>query len=283
MFLYTSKEKSPIAELIEHSQTDSDLLCGLKRLDQTGELKAIVGRALQQSPEAINQIISTSEFLEKHSIIDLRVVRNTRFAVSIRLFLLNDRIDIDNHFISANDVFMYFIGDGFCELRVFRFEKSEDPHVFNPHRARLSDQTLTFRGGDHIKITGGTDGFYISRCSNLIILEVSSFEHEPIIYNFDTASGVITHATSADVSSSRMLAIMDVLDNIGDADSIEVLLNIVHSHPHHYVRWRAVECLSALDYPQIAALLQTLQYDSHPEIRQAAIKTIHLHLESEHG
>lgn len=72
---------------------------------------------------------------------------------------------------------------------------------------------------------------------------------------------------------SNLTTIFDLLAAVGSPDSLDQL-DTYTKHPAHFVRWRAVQTIGAIDEARGAELVLEAVNDPHPHVREAARTTL---------
>ena len=106
---------------------------------------------------------------------------------------------------------------------------------------------------------------------------------------FDCKSGTTLFQVSCSTEASRtetLLLLLERLtgDRIPEATAIHAFAALSH-HPHHFVRWRAVQGLGELNGDLALKRLREMTTDCHPHIREAASEICEQHIgaEAAHG
>ncbi|WP_029922952.1 HEAT repeat domain-containing protein [Nevskia soli] len=90
---------------------------------------------------------------------------------------------------------------------------------------------------------------------------------------FDRNTMKALWATDADVIDMQLRAASDVLGNLRDPSSLEVL-EWLSTHRHHAVRWSAIQNVARIKASSARPLLKRALDDPHPLVQAAAAKTL---------
>lgn len=75
------------------------------------------------------------------------------------------------------------------------------------------------------------------------------------------------------LSESNLCGIFELLSEVGDDQTADYLARFT-SHQYHFVRWKAVQSLAALNPARALDAVQQLADDHHPDVRHAARSTL---------
>lgn len=104
-------------------------------------------------------------------------------------------------------------------------------------------------------------------------LRTSSRALNPFQVNFDRTTRKTFGLTPVDPMSSNLTTIFDLLADISNIDSMESLVPFAE-HELHFVRWRAIRTVYAIDQKAGLDLLERACLDPHKHVRAAAIATL---------
>jgi len=163
------------------------------------------------------------------------------------------------------------ISPGFSRVATYRLADDEPlADIFDPGRTIERVQILTTTPGQVFSKT------YES------IVDLAGFDTLPTMYlrlsapprggyewAFDRDTLAAKRYSTIYLAESNLCAIFDVLGEVGDAAS-EDYLERYTAHSHHFVRWKAVQSLAALNPARAFPIVCRLQDDAHPDVRAAA-------------
>jgi len=98
-----------------------------------------------------------------------------------------------------------------------------------------------------------------------------------LCWTFDRAKLTAWYATSIDYEVTSMVTIADLLGRLRDRTALEPLSRLYDESPHHYARWSAVKNIGLIDKKLGIDFLKRSLRDPHPEVRQAAERTLTRH------
>jgi len=113
--------------------------------------------------------------------------------------------------------------------------------------------------------------FHIPR--PLPVLRIISNSLRPLEWLFSKSTLQAWQANDAELSSTQLRVAAFVLGKIAHHSSIAPLRQL-GSHPHHAVRWSAIQNLGRLSRSEALLKIREAVNDPHPHVRRAAQKTL---------
>ena len=107
----------------------------------------------------------------------------------------------------------------------------------------------------------------------VVVLKLFTAPTLPLEWLFRKDSLQSWQANDADLSSTQLRVAADVLGKFAHQSSLEPL-KLLTTHPHHAVRWTAIQNLGRLNRSEALAKLEIACNDPHPHIQRAAKKTL---------
>lgn len=107
----------------------------------------------------------------------------------------------------------------------------------------------------------------------VVVVKLSTAPMLPLEWLFHKDSLQAWQANDADLSSTQLRVAADVLGKFAHQSSLEPL-KLLTTHPHHAVRWTAIQNLGRLNRSEALAKLEVACNDPHPHIQRAARKTL---------
>lgn len=107
----------------------------------------------------------------------------------------------------------------------------------------------------------------------VVVLKLSTAPILPLEWLFRKDGLQAWQANDADLSSTQLRVAADVLGKFAHQSSLEPL-KLLTGHPHHAVRWAAIQNLGRLSRAEALAALEAASQDPHPHIQRAARKTL---------
>lgn len=96
---------------------------------------------------------------------------------------------------------------------------------------------------------------------------------EPTQTAYDRTTRVPQQTIAASAADSELVAMARALGAMGRTSSIPVLESMFR-HPHHFVRWAALQALYRVSRDHAMPLLDLAQHDAHAHVRRAARKAL---------
>ena len=107
----------------------------------------------------------------------------------------------------------------------------------------------------------------------LAVLRFTSSALRPLEWLFSRSSLLAWQANDAELSSTQLRVAAYVLGKIAHHTSVPPLKRLA-SHPHHAVRWAAIQNLGRLSRSEALTKIREAVNDAHPHVRRAAQKTL---------
>jgi hypothetical protein len=109
----------------------------------------------------------------------------------------------------------------------------------------------------------------------VLVLKLATAPILPLEWLFNKDTLQAWQANDADLSSTQLRVAADVLGKFAHQTSLPPLLQLSH-HPHHAVRWAAIQSLGRLNRSVALSRLDEACSDAHPHVRHAARRTLGL-------
>lgn len=275
MFLIQENSNHPINDIVSSPPDESASRTKIERLLQTGELSQLVNEHLPDILLRNNSASLSSESInEETTSLTWRIAKSDVANFVIKILKGSPHNANEPHFLTPNDMFIFFHGDGVCEAIIYEFEAVENDNNFEAQRKIQKCEKVTFRNGHSVMLHAGDTGMQILKIDKLAMFEVSALKHSDIVWNFDPKSKTMLYPSAADVGSSRLESAMNALKSIGDANSIPIIAKIARNHHQHFLRWSAIETMAFLSPEHAEELLKDALNDPHHEIRLAAHESL---------
>jgi HEAT repeats len=218
--------------------------------------------------EQLRTLSKDPHYLGDWSAQEVSLHRGRGWAVSVALF------DTPRRFIHALP-FLAFYAALDSELIVDRYRLPEGfrNDVFDPGLRLEPDGTLNVRRGDLLRLESDRYAydFHISR--PLPVLRFVSASMRPLEWLFSKSTRQAWQANDADLGSTQLRIAAYVLGKIAHHSSIAPLRDLAQ-HPHHAVRWAAIQNLGRLSRSEALVKIREAVNDPHPHVRRAAQKTL---------
>ncbi len=106
-----------------------------------------------------------------------------------------------------------------------------------------------------------------------LLVKFSSGTLQTLEWLFNKDSLHAWQANDSELSATQMRVAAYVMGRLAHQFSLEPL-TLLTTHPHHAVRWAAIQNLGRLSRTVAVAKLESAKDDPHPHVRQAAAKTL---------
>ena len=113
--------------------------------------------------------------------------------------------------------------------------------------------------------------FHLEAAVPMLRLTTAPFHSMEWLFNRET--GYAWQANDSEITATQLRVAAYILGKLADPSSVEPLKQLTE-HPHHAVRWAAVQSLGRINRSAAVEKLQASLDDPHPHIRRAAAKTL---------
>lgn len=145
--------------------------------------------------------------------------------------------------------------------------------VFDPNlRLELAGTVRAVRG-ELLRLETNRYAYDLQLPRPLPVLRFVSASLRPLEWLFSKSTLQAWQANDADLSSTQLRVAAYVLGKIAHHSSIPHLRDLA-KHPHHAVRWAAIQNLGRLSRSEALGKIREAVNDSHPHVRRAAQKTL---------
>jgi hypothetical protein len=107
----------------------------------------------------------------------------------------------------------------------------------------------------------------------LAVLRFATKPQRPLEWLFSKSSLQAWQANDADIAFTQLRVAAYVLGKLAHQSSIRSL-TLLSAHPHHAVRWAAIQNLGRLSRTEALIKIREAVNDPHPHVRRAAQKTL---------
>jgi hypothetical protein len=105
------------------------------------------------------------------------------------------------------------------------------------------------------------------------VLRLSTAPFHSMEWLFNRETGYAWQANDSEITATQLRVAAYILGKLADPSSVEPLKQL-SEHPHHAVRWAAVQSLGRINRSAAVEKLKASVDDPHPHIRRAAAKTL---------
>jgi hypothetical protein len=172
--------------------------------------------------------------------------------------------------VLANDMVYLVLGQG----RVTITRYSVDDAVTGQPRLLEAGES-EFSPFESFVVAAGREAIEVSAAGGDVwLLQLVMSEHQTLVQHFDKGSMQRVATTSANYHASRIEFVLELFKRFRHVDASELVDSIGTCSRFHFVRWKAIQTLLHLDLTRGQAALVRALDDSHPQVRQAASKTL---------
>lgn len=245
------------------TQPETFWLCepALARLVAEGALSEWLNqqlRSLVADPQSIGNWTATEAILH----------RGKGWTVSVAIF------DTPRRFIHALPFLAFYVPLA-SELSGARYRLPEAfrNDVFDPALRLEPAGTVSAARGQPLRLETDRYAYDFHIPHPLPVLRFASASLRPLEWLFSKSTLQAWQANDAELSSTQLRVAAYVLGKIAHHSSVAPLRNLA-SHPHHAVRWAAIQNLGRMSRTEALARIREAVNDPHPHVRRAAQKTL---------
>lgn len=148
--------------------------------------------------------------------------------------------------------------------------------VFDPNVRLGPPERITVGTREILRLDSTAFAYDFQLTEPIPIVRFTSRYLQPLEWLFSKTTLQAWQANDADVHFTQLRVAAQVLGKIAHQSSLEPLSRLSH-HPHHAVRWAAIQNLGRISRTAALPRVREAASDVHPHVRRAAEKTL-LHL-----
>lgn len=185
------------------------------------------------------------------------------------------RFEQTRRFIHALPFYAFLSPLGGSELHHLRYRLPAEYNnpVFAPGLSLQPDGEHRCRTGELLALHSDRYAYDFQLPRPVLVVKLSTSPIRPLEWLFSRDQLQSWQANDADLSSTQLRVAADVLGKFAHQSSLPSL-KLLTTHPHHSVRWAAIQSLGRLSRSEAIQQLQLALQDRHPHIRRAAQKTL---------
>lgn len=165
------------------------------------------------------------------------------------------------------------LDDMTLEADRYRLPVQYKNEVFDPSIRLLPPEKVEARPLETIALQSDQYAYDFHVAQPRIVLRLATRPLRPLEWLFSKSSLQAWQANDADLGFTQLRVAANVLGRIAHQSSINPLRQMC-AHPHHAVRWAAIQNLGRLNRSEALVMIREAISDPHPHVRRAAQKTI---------
>jgi hypothetical protein len=200
---------------------------------------------------------------------ELVLHRGAGFALSLSIF------ETPQRYIHSLPYYAMYAAVGTVDLfcNVYRFPDGYNNAVFDPALRLTPERVVRLAPGSIIALKSDTYAYDFSSKEATPLLKFMTTAIQPLEWLFTRSGMQAWQANDADLSFTQLRVAADVLGTFAHQSSLQPLKRLAR-HPHHAVRWAAIQNVARLSRTEAVALLAEAVNDRHPHVQRAAQKTL---------
>jgi hypothetical protein len=203
---------------------------------------------------------------------DLRqmlLVERDRYVVTASLFI----DPMDYLYSSSFRAIVGVLGPGFLTCVRYRLPASHDRNVLAMGEELAYERTDSIAPGGYVVLRGDREVLDFSSDGPTILVRLFQPADDALHHCYDRATRRAWMAQAGDPGSTQLVCLVNAVAHFADPASMPAL-EAVARHPHHFVRWAAIRGMAAISRENALGLVREALADPHPDIREAARRTL---------
>lgn len=195
--------------------------------------------------------------------------RGRGFALAVSVF------DQPRRYLHALPFYALYapLGDQPFSYERYRLPAAYNNPVFTPGLAVEPAGSGTLQKGEVLALHTRQYVYDFQLPTPVLVLKLSTAPILPLEWLFQKDTLRSWQGNDADLTSTQLRVAADVLGKFAHQSSLETL-KLLSSHPHHAVRWTAIQNLGRINRAEALIHLESACRDPHPHIRRAALKAL---------
>jgi hypothetical protein len=168
-----------------------------------------------------------------------------------------------------------------CPIQATRYEVQHgaDDARISKQSTLLRTEDRVLRKGDMWMIDGRRElsDLHAHGDDTPLLVSLTGGKLDQLCWTFDRDTLKAWYATAVDYEVTSIVTLSELLGRLRDPASLETLERVFEESPFHYARWTAVKSIGRIDRDAGVEFLRRSLSDPHPELRQAAERTLARH------
>lgn len=165
------------------------------------------------------------------------------------------------------------VSEGGLAYDRYRLPAAYRNEVFDPALTLEPEDSGSVQTGDILRLNSDRYAYDFKLSRPALVLRFMTTAFGTQEWLFSRSDLRAWQANDADISFTQLRVAAYVLGKFAHQSS-EVPLKLMAAHPHHAVRWAAIQNLGRLSRTAALALLREAVKDPHPHVQHAARKTL---------
>lgn len=219
--------------------------------------------------EELRRLIRSAYYLGDWQPRQLTLHRADHWSVSVAL------LDRPRQYVHTSPYLAYFapIGRQALAYDLYELPAVYRNDVFDPSVRLQRAGTGRAAPGELLSIQSQQYAYDFLIDEPVLVVKLQTAPYQPLEWLFNKETLYAWQANDSDVRATQMRVAAYLLGKMAHPSSAEPL-ELLTTHPHHAVRWAAIQNLGRLSRKQAIAKLNEALQDPHPHIRRAAQKTL---------
>ena len=145
--------------------------------------------------------------------------------------------------------------------------------LFDPELRLAPGEAMVCEPGQVLRIDARGYAYDLQPCAGLALVRLATRPFQTLTWLFDKQTLKARQANDAELGATRLRLTAQLLGRLAQPSSLEPLSQLTR-HPHHAVRWAAIQGLGRIDATVALRHLEAALQDPHPHVRQAAATTL---------
>lgn len=227
------------------------------------------GFAAEMFRHELRAIVDDATYIGDWQRSQLMVQRGSGFALSLALF------ETPRRYIHTTPYYGMYAPLGAQGLHYdrYRLPANYRNDVFDPSLRLEPAGSGVTRPGAILQLLSAEYAYDFRVEQPTLVAKFTSAPFHTLEWLFSKDSLRPWQANDSELSSTQLRVAAYILGKLAHQSSLEPLLAMTR-HPHHAVRWAAIQAVGRLSRTEALTQLQRAQADPHPHLRRAAAKTL---------
>lgn len=167
------------------------------------------------------------------------------------------------------------LGPGNLLCDQYRLPATHRPAVLDTNETLAYEATRTVRPFDYMVLDGATTAYDFYALEPTVLVRLFVRSSDALHHIFDRATLRPWLVQAGEPASTQIVCLLQALARFGNPTSVPHL-DDASRHPHHFVRWAAVQAMAAIDPARAREQVRLALTDEHPDVRDAARRSLEL-------
>lgn len=157
----------------------------------------------------------------------------------------------------------------------YRLPPTHRPAVLDTNETLSFEGTSAIRPFEYFVLDGATRTYDFHAFEPTLLVRLFLPRSDALHHIYDRATLHPWLAQAGDPASTQIVCLLQALALLGDMSSV-AHVDKASRHPHHFVRWAAIQAMSCIDAARAGEQVRAALGDEHPDIQDAARRSVEI-------